>query len=268
MREWDSSLRQLFPGRIQKRTKLRQFDLRPLRQKHISRLLSKRVISAPCMRYTGYGSLQGLVNLQVASHKNLQHVLPPEHRMYWQHLEGLRKQDMQLGNDYKYQPDPFLAKKQREARLQQIETQRLEAEKKKQADAERGIISHEGRDRVWDRSPVAEMGLKTRKMVEQIIRNRYRWSHQHMLKERQSYIVEGLSKIGFRKSHVEEACEYTQDEEEALEWLLIHVPEDDLPARFLPKDYSTGITIIAPTAESLALDFGAERESARNVCSW
>jgi ATP-dependent RNA helicase DHX57 len=211
------------------------------------------------MHCIGYERPEKPPNIKVASHKNLQHVRPPEHRIYWQHLEALRKQDMQLGNDYKYQADPFLAKRQREAKLQHLEAQRLDSEKKKQADEERGIVVHEGKNTIWDRSPVAEMGLKTRKMVEQIIRNRYRWSLQAMSKEMQGTIVERLAKIGFRKSHAEEACDYTKDEEEALEWLLIHVPEDDLPVRFLPKDYSTGITIIAPTAESVALNFGAER---------
>ena len=82
-----------------------------------------------------------------------------------------------------------------------------------------------------------------------------------MSKQMKEATVENLSKLGFRRSHVEEACEFTKDEEEALEWLLIYVPEDDLPTRFLPRDYTTGVTIIAPTAESLALDFAAERNN-------
>jgi ATP-dependent RNA helicase DHX57 len=200
-----------------------------------------------------------LADNQIASHKNLQHVLPPEHRTYWQQLESVRKQDMQAGNDYMYQPDPFLSKKQREARLIQLETQRAEAAAKKQADEERGIMVSEGKDKSWDRAPVVEMGLQTRRMVERVIRNRYQWSGKKMSQEPKEEVVEKLSKLGFRKGHVEEACEFTQNEEEALEWLLIYVPEDDLPRRFLPRDYSTGVSILAPTAESLALDFAAER---------
>ena len=73
---------------------------------------------------------------------------------------------MQAGKDYMYQADPFLAKKQREARLNQIEAQRIEAEAKKQADEERGVILSEGRDKKWDSSPIVEMGLQTRRMVE------------------------------------------------------------------------------------------------------
>ena len=189
----------------------------------------------------------------------MQHVLPPEHRIYWQHLETVRRQDMQAGKDYIYQADPFLAKKQREARLKQIEAQRLEAEAKKQADEERGVILSEGRDKKWDASPIVEMGLQTRRMVEGIIRNHYQWSRQKMSTQMKEATLENLSKLGFRRSHVEEACEFTKDEEEALEWLLIYVPEDDLPTRFLPRDYATGVSVIAPTSDSLALDFAAER---------
>ena len=169
---------------------------------------------------------------------------------------------MQAGKDYMYQADPFLAKKQREARLKQIEAQRIEAEAKKQADEERGVILCEGRDKKWDSSPIVEMGLQTRRMVEGIIRKHYQWSRQKMSTQVKEATVENLSKLGFRRSHVEEACEFTKDEEEALEWLLIYVPEDDLPTRFLPRDYATGVSIIAPTAESLALDFAAERNFA------
>jgi hypothetical protein len=168
---------------------------------------------------------------------------------------------MQSGKDYMYQPDPFLAKKQREAKVKQIEAQRVEAAAKRQADEERGILQGEGKDKKWETSPVVEMGLQTRRMVERVIRSRYQWSGQKMSKQTQQEIVIKLSKLGFRASHVEEACEFTKDEEEALEWLLIYVPEDDLPRRFLPRDYSTGVSIIAPTAESLSLDFAAERMS-------
>jgi hypothetical protein len=167
---------------------------------------------------------------------------------------------MQLGRDYLYQPDPFLAKKQREARLQQLELQRAEAEAQKRADEEKGILISEGKDKKWEASPIVEMGLETRRMVEQIIRQQYRWSRHGVKQAEKVEIVSNLSSIGFRKSHVEEACEYAKDLEEALEWLLIHVPEDDLPPRFLPRDYATGVSILAPSQVTLALNLAAERE--------
>src|ERR1700737_2201626 len=113
------------------------------------------------MLYIGYFP-RHFNNWQIASHKNLQHVLPPEHRLFWQHLETVRKSNMQSGNDYMYQPDPFLAQKQREARLKQLELQRVEAAAKRQADEERGVLQGEGKDKKGETSPVVEVGLKTR----------------------------------------------------------------------------------------------------------
>ena len=165
---------------------------------------------------------------------------------------------MQTGRDYLYQSDPFFAKKQRESRLKQLEVERAEAEARRQADEERGILKNEGKDEKWDSIPIVEMGLQTRRMVEVVIRNRYQWSRQSVAHQTKADTVNNLSKLGFRRSHVEEACEFTKDEEEALEWLLIYVPEDDLPVRFLPRDYATGVSVVAPTAASLALDFAAE----------
>ena len=56
-------------------------------------------------------------------------------------------------------------------------------------------------------------------------------------------VIEDLAKLGFRRSHVEEAAEICKDREETLEWLLIHVPEDDIPRWALPESYSAGITV-------------------------
>src|SRR5690606_11128574 len=40
-----------------------------------------------------------------------------------------------------------------------------------------------------------------------------------------------------------EATSYCKDKEETLEWLLIHVPEDDLPPWALPGSYAAGISV-------------------------
>jgi len=41
-----------------------------------------------------------------------------------------------------------------------------------------------------------------------------------------------------------------------VEWLLIHVPEDDLPARFLPGNYATGVTF---SSGDLPMEYAAKR---------
>ena len=99
---------------------------------------------------------------------------------------------MQSGKDYMYQPDPFIAKKQREAKVKQMEAQRIEAAEKRQADEERGVLQGESKDKKWETSPVVEMGLQTRRMVEHVIRSRYQWSGQKMSKHTQQNIVTKL----------------------------------------------------------------------------
>jgi len=166
---------------------------------------------------------------------------------------------MQFGNEWKYEADPFLAKRQREAKLKQLEVKKAEAEAKKRADEERGFVYNDGKDKKWESSPIVEMNLSSRTLVERAIRNNYKWPRQFMSAPLKMEVVERLLKSGFRKGHVEEACEFSKDLEEALEWLLIYVPEDDLPPRFLPRDYSTGVSLVTPSQESLALEYAAER---------
>ena len=140
-----------------------------------------------------------------------------------------------------------------------LEAQRAEAETKNQSKESRALQDLD-KDRKWESSPVIEMDLQTRRMIEEVIRKRYVWREHEMSPSHQEQTIENLSKLGFRRSHVQEACEFSHSEEEALEWLLIYVPEDDLPARFLPRDYATGVSILAPTQESLAIDYSAQRK--------
>ncbi|KAJ1547398.1 hypothetical protein HK096_003114, partial [Nowakowskiella sp. JEL0078] len=41
--------------------------------------------------------------------------------------------------------------------------------------------------------------------------------------------------LGFRKAHAIESLQYNFTEKDALHWLCIHVPEDDVPAKFIPQ---------------------------------
>jgi hypothetical protein len=56
-------------------------------------------------------------------------------------------------------------------------------------------------------------------------------------------IISEFKKLDFRESHIEEAVGECKDREETLEWLLIHVPEDDLPRWALPEGYVAGISM-------------------------
>ncbi|KAJ8128969.1 hypothetical protein O1611_g4667 [Lasiodiplodia mahajangana] len=58
-------------------------------------------------------------------------------------------------------------------------------------------------------------------------------------------VLRELTGSGFRQSHVQEAVDECKDREEALEWLLVHVPEDDLPRWALPESYAAGVSVAA-----------------------
>ncbi|CAK7222455.1 Putative ATP-dependent RNA helicase ucp12 [Sporothrix curviconia] len=101
--------------------------------------------------------------------------------------------------------------------------------------------------RGWTNIPKIEMGGKTRAMLEDLLRRESAWNTYgvEMPAATRTRIVDELSRIGFRRSHVEEAVAICKDREETLEWLLVHVPEDDLPPWSLPESYTAGVSVAA-----------------------
>ncbi|KAL1892084.1 putative ATP-dependent RNA helicase ucp12 [Sporothrix stenoceras] len=101
--------------------------------------------------------------------------------------------------------------------------------------------------RGWTNIPKIEMGGKTRAMLEDLLRRESIWNPYgvEMPADVRKKIVDELSRIGFRRSHVEEAVAVCKDRDETLEWLLVHVPEDDLPPWSLPESYTAGVSVAA-----------------------
>ncbi|KAL2129444.1 hypothetical protein VTI74DRAFT_7800 [Chaetomium olivicolor] len=91
------------------------------------------------------------------------------------------------------------------------------------------------------------MGNKTRSQLEDLLRRETVWNPHGvvMTAAQKAGIVKEFKELGFRQSHVEEAVEECKDREETLEWLLVHIPEDDLPRWALPERYSAGVTVAA-----------------------
>ncbi len=122
---------------------------------------------------------------------------------------------------------------------------RIEEDKKHQIVSLDGQV--QGRDvlKGWQRAPKVEMGVKTRRDVERLIRSNGVWNPNGVQlghADAQS-ICDALARNGFRRSHEEEATEICKDKEECLEWLLIHVPESDMPAWALPEKYMAGVSL-------------------------
>ena len=184
-------------------------------------------------------------------------MLPPNYRDLWKSdFQDLKKEDTQDGRGWMYEADPFAAKQEREEAQAMMAKKREEREKQKAKESEQSLgpgLDHNtnagGRThnvmRGWTRVPKIDMGKRTRAQVEDFVRRHAIWNpHDTRISEFQRRnIVNDFIDLGFRKSHIEEAVEGCKDREEALEWLLIHVPEDDLPKWSLPEGYAAGISL-------------------------
>lgn len=188
---------------------------------------------------------------RVASGRNLSMAMPPQFRDLWKgEFKELKEKDSLEGKQWMYAADPFQAYREKEdAKAQRAKT-REKIEKEKAAKAAQpgstGSQAGQQRDmRGWKTAPKIEMGKNARREVESTVKNMGVWNSNNvdLPIELRRIIADKLTDLGFRRSHIEEATDICKDEEEVLEWLLIHVPEDDLPRWSLPEGYTAGITM-------------------------
>ena len=196
---------------------------------------------------------------RVCSMRNIHMSLPPTYRDLWKgDFQELKKDDVKDERGWMYEADPFATLREREQARASMAKKREEREKRiaKETGKPGGTglpVGHAhsqagGKSNMmkgWERVPKIEMGRRTRTHIEDLVRRKVIWNpHQvHLSQPRQAGIVNEFSLLGFRRSHVEEAVAECKDREETLEWLLIHVPEDDLPPWSLPEGYVAGISM-------------------------
>ena len=191
---------------------------------------------------------------RVCSMRNIHMMLPPNYRDLWKgEFQELKKEDVKEGKGWMYEADPFAAKQEREEAQSLMAKKREERDKQKAKEADKpagpgaSALNGGGRNnmRGWTRVPMIDMGKQTRTQVESLVRTNVSSNpHGTLIPEFQRMnIVSELVELGFRKSHIEEAVAECRDREEVLEWLLIHVPEDDLPSWSLPEGYVAGISL-------------------------
>ncbi|RDI87898.1 hypothetical protein Vi05172_g1866 [Venturia inaequalis] len=189
---------------------------------------------------------------RVSSMKNLHMMMPPKYKELWKgKFQELKKEDENHGKGWMYAADPFQTAKDREEAAAAIVKRREEAEKQRLKEQSqnggpgRGLLGSDSRNKGWIRAPKVDMSVRTRREVERLIRQNSTWNTHgiHLDPRGRSAVIDGLVKLGFRQSHVEEAIEICKDREETLEWLLIHVPEDDLPKWSLPENYTAGVSL-------------------------
>ncbi|CAO3662941.1 unnamed protein product [Rhizopus stolonifer] len=191
----------------------------------------------------------------------LQRVLPPIHRDYWKQFEQLKTAQ----NAWQYEPDPFnahppmtLAKKTRVVPTKEHASAAvpMPTQEKKQP------IMDEKALKDWQDLPAVHMSLENRQQVEQLIKESkiaYQPLSRKHTKQERIQLIKELNHMGFRSAHIDEALDYSPDRETALDWLCLHVPEDDLPAHFMMPSYNPTMTTIAHTTESLERDWLLKR---------
>lgn len=191
---------------------------------------------------------------RISSMKNISFMLPPQHASLWKGpFSDLKKEDVKEGKGWMYEADPFLAHHEREkaqaAAVKKRETRAKEAVVKASQPAPLPGLQQQSQNkdlmRGWKSAQKVEMGKMTRRRVEDVVRQYGVWGRgsSRIPINQLAVIVAELEDLGFRKSHIEEAAEICHDKEEIIEWLLIHVPEDDLPGWSLPEGYVAGVSL-------------------------
>ncbi|KAI4699954.1 hypothetical protein J4E81_003987 [Alternaria sp. BMP 2799] len=196
---------------------------------------------------------------RVASGKNLHTMLPPTYKDLWKgQFMDLKKRDEQEGKGWMYEADPFFGFAERE-KAREAAAKAREKRQKQQEEAQKAHNQQPGAAmptsngpapsrnllKGWERVPKIELGKRTRKEAERLIRRDALWNPNgiEMAPSTKNRLVEEIANLGFRRSHVEEAADICKDREEIIEWLLIHVPEDDLPSWSLPEGYVAGVSM-------------------------
>src|SRR5436190_8072753 len=190
---------------------------------------------------------------RVCNMRNLHMMLPPTYRSLWKEdFTKLKDSDVKEGNAWMYEADPFVAMQERNNAAAELARARLERDcekmKTRESHVQLGLTpggSNAKGSKHWQHAPKIDMGSRVRQSIEDLVRQNAIWNpyNAEIPDAERRKIINEFRGLGFRRSHVEEAVFQCKDREEALEWLLIHIPEDDLPVWSLPEGYAAGISL-------------------------
>ncbi|KAF9159217.1 hypothetical protein DFQ26_006804 [Actinomortierella ambigua] len=235
---------------------------------------------------------------RVNSHKNMIMILPPGPRDLWSKLND-DKQKAGVQGMHLYVEDPFMSNSQKMQMQQEAQRKELEQMHKarelaakraggastESSDSSRpatpnaytskSILSPEAlaeqKKKDWEKLPMVHMNQELRVEVEEVVKKQMAGElYQTYIDEYGSsgepmynmQLSKTLVRMGFRDRHVAEALQYCNDQASALDWLCLHVPEDDLPPSFLQSNYNPTITTIAHNSTSIKREYAVKRLSA------
>ncbi|KAJ5423476.1 hypothetical protein N7491_008692 [Penicillium cf. griseofulvum] len=180
---------------------------------------------------------------RVCNMRNIHMMMPPTYKKLWKEefaeIKAADTGKARVGS-----------KQERESAAADLAKKRADREKaqakEKASNAELGLGNGDARSkRIWSQAPKVDMGTRIRRDIEGLLRQHTAWNQYGVkIPEKQKKtIADEFTGLGFRRSHVEEAIAECKDREEVLEWLLIYVPDDDLPRWSLPEGYSAGVSL-------------------------
>ncbi|ORX97844.1 hypothetical protein K493DRAFT_300241 [Basidiobolus meristosporus CBS 931.73] len=166
---------------------------------------------------------------------SLHRTLPPVYKKYWLELEEAKKEPK---TKMLYELDMFAPPPP------------PPSANSKSTSGPMGISMHPSKSNpakptYYDKLPSVEMKLEYREWAERIVKE-YRIESsggEGASEATKEAVSKTLLRFGFRPAHVQESLQYSNNVQEALDWLCLHVPEDDLPERFIKKAYKPEITI-------------------------
>ncbi|OBA19673.1 P-loop containing nucleoside triphosphate hydrolase protein [Metschnikowia bicuspidata var. bicuspidata NRRL YB-4993] len=101
--------------------------------------------------------------------------------------------------------------------------------------------------KAWENAPFVDFPTDIRAKMESSIKHHINWVEDLGTTEQKDSSSDGwadqLTDLGFRPSHAKEAVCHTLTFVDALEWLLFHVPEDDLPVFFAKRDEDNSLSL-------------------------
>ncbi|KAF9531893.1 P-loop containing nucleoside triphosphate hydrolase protein [Crepidotus variabilis] len=183
----------------------------------------------------------------------LNRVLPPGPRDYWNELANEHK-SVEEHRKWMYEPDPFAAKRGVEERQAAAQSAREGANSSKEPDRSRPPQNSSSN------YPEVIMATSLRELVEDAIKQGFALypdanddAPLALTADSASQVGQQLGRLGFNKKQIKDVTQFLSEDsqlattllnvlsplEAAIEYLVLHVPECDLPNRFMPSKNSS-----------------------------
>lgn len=177
---------------------------------------------------------------RLRNNTNTHKLLPPSCRDYWLSLAlDSAADDWRIG-----EVDPFGAKLRRDKERREREERRDRLARAHREGKVEDLLSDRMRKR-WMQLPRVEMSQQCRDKAEEVVKTWTKnWQMSAGQAESNDNTRDKLVKMGFRQQHVAEALETASNgADDAMQWLSIHVPEDDLPQQILDRRYQSTLVV-------------------------